>query len=86
MIFNHVFTLLLLLVNSSLCTDEGEKEVCSPALVEPSPVQHQWAEDGLEVGVLQAVLDYRQQTLFGLLDKDFRFLHFPFPPATHPAK
>ena len=77
MIFNHVFTLLFLLVNSSLCND-GEKEVCSPALVEPSPVQHQWAEDGLEVGVLQAVLDYRQQTCLVCLIKISGFYTFLF--------
>ena len=57
MIYNHVVSLLLLLVNSSICADEGEKEVCSPALVDPSPVQHQWAEDGLEVRIVQAILD-----------------------------
>ena len=78
MVFNHVFNLLLLLVNSSLCTNEGEKEVCSPALVDPSPVQHQWAEDGLEVRVLQAVLDYRQQTFLACLIKISGFYTFLF--------
>ena len=41
--------LLLLLLPSSHC--KGEKDICSPALVQPSPVQHQWAEDGLEVKI-----------------------------------
>ena len=31
------------------------KDVCSPALVDPSPVQHQWAEDGLEARILEKV-------------------------------
>merc|ERR1719209_932363 len=56
MIFNCVIALLLLLGDSSFHCN-GEKsgqsaEVCSPALVQPSPVQHQWAEDGLEVSTI----------------------------------
>jgi len=51
MICNYIINLLLLLANFSLCTD-GEKDVCSPALVDPSPVQHQWAEDGIEVSTI----------------------------------
>ena len=59
MICNYLITLLLLLGYSSFHCN-GEKDVCSPALVQPSPVQHQWAEDGLEVSILQEIGDNRE--------------------------
>ena len=78
MIKSVVINVLLILLHISNCN--GEKEVCSPALVQPSPVQHQWAEDGLEVKI-------GNKLSFGLHNKVcIRFQRLPFPPATLPAE
>ena len=77
MIKSVVINVLLILLHISNCN--GEKEVCSPALVQPSPVQHQWAEDGLEVKI-------GNKLSFYLHEKVFRFQRWPFPPATLPAE
>jgi len=48
---NIAFTFLLFL-SSSYSLKAEDQEVCSPPIVEPSPVQHLWAEDGLEVSTI----------------------------------
>merc|ERR1712012_13786 len=48
MFLNISFSFLLFL-SSSYSLKTEKQGVCSPPIVEPSPVQHLWAEDGLEV-------------------------------------
>ena len=47
-------SILLLLLTHSQAHDphqdlELEEAACSPALIDPSPIQHVYAEDGMEV-------------------------------------
>ena len=61
MINNMLLTAVPLLLGHLFPCNAGEKpgqskDVCSPALVDPSPIQHQWAEDGLEVRILKSSL------------------------------
>ena len=48
MFLNISFSFLLFL-SSSYSLKTEKQGLCSPPVVEPSPVQHLWAEDGLEV-------------------------------------
>ena len=48
MFLNITFSFLLFL-SSSYSLKTEKQGLCSPPVVEPSPVQHLWAEDGLEV-------------------------------------
>ena len=47
--FRNISFTFLLFLSSSYSLKAEDQEVCSPPIVEPSPVQHLWAEDGLEV-------------------------------------
>merc|ERR1712012_1176188 len=51
MFLNISFSFLLFL-SSSYSLKTEKQGVCSPPIVEPSPVQHLWAEDGLEVSTI----------------------------------
>ena len=78
MINNMFITAVPLLLGHLFLCNAGDKpgqskDVCSPALVDPSPIQHQWAEDGLEVKTLENSL--RIKNFLGFYDCLFLLLH-----------
>ena len=78
MINNMLLTAVPLLLGHLFPCNAGEKpgqskDVCSPALVDPSPIQHQWAEDGLEVRILENSLGIKN--FLGFYDCLFLLLH-----------